>query len=237
VRLTRIAFEGAKPIAQWLLFSAHPTTAGRAPGGVDPDYPGRLAALEETKGEGVTLFLPGSVGNASADGSARGPAPYAAAVERALSPNGDAPAPGDGATAEATVRGAPGKLRLDRGHATLPHPDARRLVPFGLRHLTEDLLCASAPESVNVAVLELGPLTLVGVPGEATFAAARALTAAVGPEARVVSLAGGYLGYVDSAEAVREVRGEAKRQYFGPELLDRLVKAAAATRRPQPSRD
>jgi hypothetical protein len=211
-RLTRVSFTGANgPLAQLILFSAHPTTAGRAPKGVDPDYPGRLAGAQEASGAGVTLFLPSAVGNGSA-GVGGGPEKFARAVAQALPP---APPPGlPGAT-----------LSLDRARFTLPHPDASRLVPFGLKRLTEDVLCQSAPSRPAVEVLELGGLTLVGVPGEATFEAARALEQAVGPTARVVSLADGYVGYLETDAHVRAGSGEAKRQYFGPELLDRLVQA------------
>jgi hypothetical protein len=38
----------------------------------------------------------------------------------------------------------------------------------------------------------------------------------------VVGLAGGYVGYVDAPERVRERRGESPRMWFGPELLDVL---------------
>ena len=211
-RLTRVLFSGASgPLAQLLLFSAHPTTAGRTPKGVDPDYPGRLARAQEASGAGVTLFLPSAVGNGSA-GVGGGPEKFARAVAQAL------PAPHPPGLSGGT-------LSLDRARFTLPHPDADRLVPFGLQRITEDVLCQSTPARPAVEVLELGGLTLVGVPGEATFEAGRALEQAVGPTARVVSLAGGYLGYIETEAHVRAATGEAKRQYFGPELLDRLLQA------------
>jgi neutral ceramidase len=63
----------------------------------------------------------------------------------------------------------------------------------------------------------------------------------VGPgwrgEARVVSLAQGYLGYIETPEAVRERRGEARRTWYGPGLLDRLgqgLRAAASGLSPAP---
>lgn len=216
-RLTRVAFAtSAGPLAQWVIFSAHPTTAGRTPEGLDPDYPGRLAEAEEARGHGITLFLPGAVGNASAvpvDGG--GPAAFARAVEQAM----------PGADTAPSAAAVDDPLFLDRARFSLPHPDARRLVPVGLRRLTEDLLCAAAPSHPGVSLLELGPLTLVGVPGEPTWAAAEALERAAGSKARVISLADGYLGYVETEERVRSGAGEARRQYFGPGLLDALVSA------------
>jgi hypothetical protein len=43
---------------------------------------------------------------------------------------------------------------------------------------------------------------------------------------RMVSLADGYAGYVETVEAARAVEGESKRQYFPPELLVRLAEGA-----------
>jgi neutral ceramidase len=42
----------------------------------------------------------------------------------------------------------------------------------------------------------------------------------------VLGLSDGYVGYVETPEAVGEERGEARRQYFGPALLERLAQAA-----------
>lgn len=210
-RLLRVTLTGeGGPLAQLLVFSAHPTTAGRAPKGLDPDYPGRLAGEEEAKGRGVTLFLPGAVGNGSA-AVGGGPERFARAVGQAL-PEASSPLPGD-------------VLSLDRARFTLPHPDASRLVPFGLKRITEDVLCGSAPARPALDVLDLGGVQLVGVPGEATQEVAQALERAVGPDAHVVSLADGYVGYLETEAHVRAGSGEAKRQYFGPELLERLVQA------------
>ena len=50
----------------------------------------------------------------------------------------------------------------------------------------------------------------------------------------MVSLAGDYLGYVETPQRTRAGLGEAKRSYFGPSLAyrlgDALVLAAEATR-------
>lgn len=219
-RLTRVVFRGPdRALAQLVIFAAHPTTAGRKPKGLEPDYPGRLAAAEEARGAGVTLFLPGAVGNGSA-GKGGGPKKFAAAVADAL------PAVAPPTAGAATgLEASDDALSLDRSRFSLPHPDASRLVPFGLRRLTEDVLCSNAPDAPAVEVLDLGALQLVGVPGEPTFQAAQSLEEAVGPTARVVSVADGYLGYVETAAHVRAGAGEAKRQYFGPGLLDRMVDA------------
>jgi hypothetical protein len=52
--------------------------------------------------------------------------------------------------------------------------------------------------------------------------AARAGTSGATGPARVVSLTQGYLGYIDTPDAVRERRGEARRTWFGPGLVDAL---------------
>ncbi|HVE85002.1 MAG TPA: hypothetical protein VND93_19260 [Myxococcales bacterium] len=44
-----------------------------------------------------------------------------------------------------------------------------------------------------------------------------------------MTLAGGYVGYVDAEEQARAGTGESRRQYFPPELLNVLEQAAALT--------
>jgi hypothetical protein len=76
-------------------------------------------------------------------------------------------------------------------------------------------------------LLQLGGLRLLGVPGEPTLGAARKLEEHA-KAARAVGLTGGYVGYVELADRVRERVGESHRQYYGPELLPQLERAADA---------
>ncbi|WP_002635155.1 neutral/alkaline non-lysosomal ceramidase N-terminal domain-containing protein [Myxococcus hansupus] len=216
--LTRAVLRGAEsPVAELLFFAAHPTMVPRHRAYVDPDYPGRLSALREEAGSGVTLLLQGAVGNASVayskglglervSGFARALAELAGNAP--LSPVGD------------SVR-----LALARADAAMPRPDASRLVPSLTRAAGDNLLCDSSPRLAEVAALVLGPLKLVAVPGEPSVAAGAELLRRTGATG-VLGLADGYVGYVETAANVEGGLGESRRQYFGPALLERLSVAA-----------
>lgn len=107
----------------------------------------------------------------------------------------------------------------------MPRPDASRLVPALTRAAGDNLLCESAPRLAEVGALVLGPLKLVAVPGEPSVAAGMELLRRTGATG-VLSLADGYVGYVETAANVQGGLGESKRQYFGPALLERLGVAA-----------
>lgn len=212
-RLSRVVFSGAQaPIAEVVLLAGHPTLAGRDPDGLAPDYPGALAALEAPH-HGVALVLQSAVGNASVLGVVSVDA-FAERLTRELAQ-----------TPLGTVEG-PIRLALSQVSTPLPRADASRLLPGLLRRAGDNFLCVSAPKRVEVSVLQLGPFRWVSIPGEPTAIAARALEQAAGAN-RVVALTNGYVGYVDDPKLVAANDGEAGRQYFGPELLERLTRAAA----------
>jgi neutral ceramidase len=213
-RLTRVRLRSvaeARVLAELWVLAAHPTLASRDSAMLSPDYPGFV----DPDGAPVVIALQGAVGNAGAvippgegDGSER----FARAVRDAF----------------AQVTTAPVDLqRIAFARVTfrLPRPDARRLVPAIARAPTENLLCDSAERTATVSALRLGTLTWVAVPLEPTAEAARTLERASG--GRVVGLVGGYLGYLEGLDAVREGAGESRRQYFGPELLQRIEDAAS----------
>ncbi|MCY1016745.1 neutral/alkaline non-lysosomal ceramidase N-terminal domain-containing protein [Pyxidicoccus sp. MSG2] len=216
--LTRAVLRGpAGPVAELLLFAAHPTMVPRQRTSVDPDYPGRLSSLRESEGSGVTLLLQGTVGNASVafsegqglervSGFARALAALAGKV--ALSPVGD-----------------PVRLSLARVEVAMPRPDASRLVPSLTRAAGDNLLCGSAQRVAEVGALALGPLELLAVPGEPTVDAGAELVRRTGATG-VLGLTDGYVGYVEAPALVQDGRGESMRQYFGPALLERLAVAA-----------
>lgn len=215
-RLSRLVFEGeGGPVAQLLIFACHPTLVPRPPSGLDPDWPGRLA---EAEGDGVTLVLQGAVGNVSpalreeAGGRLAHFVAQLASAADALSP-----VP------------VPSLLGVARVSVELPGPDARRLVPRLLRPLTDNVLCAAAPAEASVELLRVGPLVLLGVPGEPSAAAARVLEAAAGAS-RTVSLVNGYLGYVETPGHLARGEGEAGRQLLGPGFLEALAQGAHAAR-------
>jgi hypothetical protein len=85
-------------------------------------------------------------------------------------------------------------------------------------------LCRSAPVTVEISELKLASLRLLFVPGEPTVGSEQRLLQASGSD-RSIALTNGYLGYIETPDLVLAEKGESRRQYFGPELLDILVKA------------
>jgi hypothetical protein len=207
-RLSRVVFRsGDAVLAQVLIAAAHPTLVPRGARALDPDYPGRFVA-----DGGVDLLLQAEVGNASAVGAS--PKEYATALGQAFD----------------AIRTEP-VAQVTLGHAqataSLPRPDASRLVGWYARAAGDNFLCRSASHTAEVDALQLGPLLLVSVPGEPTSDAAREIQSASGAS-RILALSNGYLGYVETAERVKAAQGESKRQYFGSTLSSALASTAAA---------
>jgi neutral ceramidase len=218
-RLTRLVLRGAKgEVGQILVFACHPTLVARPPAALDPDWPGRLARREEGRNRGVTLVLQGSVGNVTA-----------ARLEGGGTARLDGLVDGlDVAVGGVPLRPMPAELAHSTVETTLPGPDASRLVPRLARTAAENvLLWPWAPRRAEVALLLIGDARLLGVPVETTAASGLVLEGAAGG-ARAVSLANGYLGYVEPAERVGRAAGESRRQLFGPSLLDALRNGVAA---------
>jgi len=215
--LTRVVLRGAAaPVAELLLFAAHPTLIPRQREYVDPDYPGRLSELREAQG-GVVLVLQGSVGNASVAFNEGQGVERAAAFAQALSELAERATP--------TAVPGPTRLALARAEVTLPRPDASRLVPALTRAAGDNFLCYSAARVAEVSALVLGPLELLTLPGEPTVGAGQVLAQRTGATG-VLGLSGDYLGYVETFELVNQAAGESRRQYYGPTLLERLGTAA-----------
>src|SRR5579871_1987208 len=214
-RFTRLVFLGVSgPVAELDVVASHPTLVPRTQPAVDPDYPGRV--MDAADG-GVRLLVQGAVGNASAPNTPTVDG-YAALILDALS-----------RTPVSPVEGAP--LGFARVRAALPKPDSSRLVPGFARKAGDNFLCASAPRSAEVDALRIGPVVLLSLPGEPTFDAALPLEGAA-KATRLVSVANGYLGYVDTPAHLAAAHGEAKKQYFGPELLEVLLEAATLAGQP-----
>ena len=210
--LTRAVLRSTQgPVAELVHFAAHPTVVPRDRALVDPDWPGRLSLLREERG-GVVLLLQGTVGNVSMSFGEGEGAELALSFARAVSE-----------LAERAVPAATGSSRLAfaRVEVALPRPDASRLVPSYSRAAGDNFLCASSSRTTEVGALVLGPLELVLVPGEPTVGAGAVLARRTGATG-VLGLAGGYVGYVETPAKIEEGAGEARRQYFGPALLDRL---------------
>lgn len=225
-RLSRLelrADPSGAPIAELLLFSAHPTLAPHPDAVLDPDYPARLSAQRERGWGAVSLFLPASIGNGSAH-LTHPVQPGTLAVDlfaRALAQEvGRIP------MAPIVDRGAQQvSLTASRVAFDRPSPDLQRLLPSWVEPIGEALLCQVAPEESEVATLSLGRLRWVAVPGEPSGEAARRIEASTGA-GRTVAVTGDYLSYVETPEHVKENRGEARNQYFDASLLERMEEAA-----------
>jgi neutral ceramidase len=212
-QLTVLKFQGTKPVAQTWVVAGHPTILSRHHAALDGDYPGEVARRMEAEGEGITFILQGAAGNARVSSALT--SPVAAAeflIDRAKRvPLGSIQSP---------------VLELTAHQATLPAPDASRWGWKVFETPLENVLCRAVPASVTLETLVLGDFKVLAVPGEPTATAGEALSAA--SAARVVGLTNGYLGYIEDSQQVERGQGEARRQYFTPELLPSLLRALEA---------
>ena len=213
-RVTRVRFIGERNVAQLVLIAAHPTLMPRKPGGLDPDYPGALAGEREAAGDGITLVMQTAAGNASTNQlegeTAQAFGSRAAGVVSGI------------ATAPASSSG----FSLARVRFTPPAVDASRLVPKLFLNPGNNFLCGSADTSAEVSAMSIDGVVLLGVPGEPSSSVGAQLETLGGAPIRVVGLANGYLGYVETAELVDLNQGEARRQYYERTLAERIGVAA-----------
>ncbi len=213
-RFTRLLFVGETgPVAQVLIAAAHPTLVEKNPAKLHGDWPALLAAELEKDG-GVTLVLQGAAGNASVN-RAQLPTPEAVVTKLA-----------------ALTRGLPMRPQgpvIDAAwseiHVWLPRPDASRIAPEFARAMVENALCDDAEDLAVLQVLRLGDEKLLFVPGEPSFEAGQVLEEQA-HATRLVSLADGYVGYIDTLQAVNTNTGEAPRQYFPASLITTLIEGA-----------
>jgi neutral ceramidase len=219
VRLTR---PNGEPAAELVSFSAHPTFLGGDNHQISGDWPGRLLAAGA---RGPRLFFQGAIGDQSVrlppTAVAPGEAQHAA-YARLLGDSIDAL---DNAPSEGRPR-----LAVATATVALP-PTAPGAVPFLLRRATRTLLGDVLPGTARVTAVRLGSLLLVATPAEPTEAVGRAWRAAAGPDAELLSLVGGYVGYVETAARFNAGEGETHRSYYGPQLASRLEAAVAAAAR------
>lgn len=207
-------------IAQVVVFPAHATLVDSKSRLISGDWPAALARSLP----GVTVFLQGAVGDQTwntGPGNSAAPESYAKLLAQAMGnlrfpPGDERPALGE-ATAEVTLPAA-----------------SFAAVPRFLGRLASNLLGSVTPARATVTALRLGPALLLAVPAEPTAEVGRRWRDAVGEDSEVVSLADGYLGYVETPQRVLQGVGEAKRTYLGPELAyrlgDGLVEASRAAR-------
>lgn len=217
VTALRFSAPNGAAIAEWLIAAAHPTLVPREAKAFDTDYPGRLAALRETEGSApVVVVTQGAGGNAAAITEGAEPPDASAHFAKLLDGRVDGIAWPTASTAS---------LAFADALVALPRPDSTRVAPFGVRALVDNTMCLRAEKTARVSLWRIGPTALLAIPGEPTHLAAVELLAAA-RAARVVGLANGYIGYIEPRQRVERNEGEARRQYFRPELLERFVSGA-----------
>lgn len=216
-RLTvlRLSRPGGRPLAELAVFSAHATTLGIRNRRISGDWPGRFAARGT---HGVRFLLQGPIGDQRAVlPQALGPLTpdaYAAALDRevgalAFGPRESAPAFGWAAA-----------------DVPLPTP-APPIVPRPLRQAATNVVSGILPAEARVSALRLGPVLLVHVPGEVMHGLAARWRELAGPDAELISLADGYLGYVDEPQRSGGRQEHPERTYYGPALAPALERGIA----------
>ncbi|HSD18577.1 MAG TPA: neutral/alkaline non-lysosomal ceramidase N-terminal domain-containing protein [Anaeromyxobacter sp.] len=213
----RLARPGGEPVAELAILAAHPTTLGKKNRLISGDWPGRFLQAAGSSA-GARLFFQGALGDQSValpGGGAITPERYGDAVSHAVN-------------ALRFERLAAPALGFASGEVVLPAP-APGALPALLRAAARNVVYGALPDHARLATLRLGPAVLVFVPGEPVADVGEAWRAAAGAGAEIVSLAGGYVGYVETPDQIEARRGEAVRTYYGPELAARLGHVVVAT--------
>lgn len=214
-------------VATLAIVAAHPTLLPRSAPELSGDYPGE-AMRRLSAGRGPAFLLQG------AEGDARPPGSGAEAIER-----DGAFVAGRVSETLATASDAEGRLGFADVEIGLPPAEPQAIRSFLLRRPASNVVAWMAPATARVTVVTLGDLMLLALPGEPTALAAERIVASLpaaalpGRRVRVVGLAQGYVGYIDTPERVRAGQGEARRAWFGPELLDTVTRGLQAAVSPR----
>ncbi len=209
---TRLVALSGRPVAEVVTYPSHATLLGIENRLISGDWPG---ALMRSDAERPILFFQGAHGDQSPSPPARQPSTpeaYARALAARitmLSYSQPDPWPA---------------LGLAYATAVLPAPIPGATPPL-LRRIARNLFYDWVPARARVAALQLGPVTFLAIPAEPVAEVGAAMREAAGPDAEVLSLAGDYLGYVETSDRMAEAAGETVRTYYGPELATRLVGA------------
>jgi hypothetical protein len=195
----RVRRPSGEDVGTLIDYPMHPTVTPRSPARLSADWPGQVAA--ELEGAPV-LVVQGAGGNATWD---RGQ-DVAAAVAREV---------------QQLLRRAEPVRHLQVGCQArivgMPPPQASPAVPWALRRAFANAVAFLGEPAVIETRLRIGPLTLVGVPGEPVGELGRRMA----PEV-LVGLADGYVGYLETPERWSRGEGESQRTFFGPGLARAL---------------
>ena len=180
-------------VATAIVYAMHPTSMPRAELRISRDWPGQL--------RDDALLLQGAVGNATWSGADPGRRVQSEAA-RILA----------GAETSSAI-----SLACETHLLALPRAQASRRVPFLLRRAASNLFALALDRFAVQTRLRIGPISLIGVPGEAVGELGRRAR----PEV-LVSFADGYIGYVETPERWQRGEGESSKTYFGPDLARAL---------------
>ena len=226
----RLARPDGTPVAELVSFAAHPTMLGKRNRRLSGDW---VSGLLAESPRGPRLFFQAAIG----DQSVRPPPPagvdgaepavdvadpvfaYGRAVGEALEA---LPPPGPGATEP--------PLAVASASVTLP-PLSVLAVPAWLRPATRTVAGGLLPAVASITAVRLGGVLLVFTPAEPVEVVGRGWRDAAGADSEVISLADGYVGYVENPARAAAGEGEARRSYYGPALAERLEQAVTAAAR------
>jgi hypothetical protein len=211
----RLVKADGAPLAELTVFAAHATLLGKRNRVISGDWPGRFL---QGGTHGVRVFFQGAIGDQSTEGPSSGSTRGFANV---LSWRVDA-------LRFSNLEAAPA-LAFASVEFGLP-TSAIGGAPWPLGRAARNLGARVLPARGRVEAIRLGPLLLLAVPAEPVAAVAAAWRTTLPPEATIVSLANGYVGYVEEASRMAERSGETHLTYYGPTLaatLGAAVQAAA----------
>jgi hypothetical protein len=237
--VTRIDTTDGKPLAVLVNFTAHPTFMSEREMLFSGDWPGQLQrTIEAAIGEGITaMYYNGAQGDQS-------PTPR--------TDSGDSPwerAERYGVALGLVAADVWKKTKASRDVAfdfhleniQLPdrrwHPDfmATGGKEYGLSEaIMDDVLSKMSPTQSESGCVRLGDLLIVGIPGEMVAGLGMRIKsevkAATGAQHAVIGgLANEWISYILTADSYLRGSGyEASMSFYGPELGDRVTKAAVA---------
>lgn len=235
--ITRIDTTAGKPLAALVNFTAHPTFMSEREMLFSGDWPGALQrAMETAIGDGVTaMYFNGAQGDQSPVARPdSGDSPWEK-VERygfAL-----------GIVATDQWRNTKTSRDVKFGYHLQPvnlpprawHPDFMQTggKEYGLNEtFMAELLKKVTPDTAVSGSVRLGDLVIIGIPGEAAAGLGLRIKsevrAATGAEHAVIGgLCNEWISYILTAESYLKGSGyEASMSFYGPELGDRVMKAA-----------
>jgi len=232
-------------LARLVVFACHPTLLGDKELTLSAGWPGSFAAGFEQS----TLLFQGAVGDVSHAGVRffdQAPTHTKASSKENFAELQELSRRliQEVQRLEAQALGPPSSsFELIRSDFSLPSPSGEQLAPAGLKNLAGNLLSLVAPTKARVGLLQLGTTRLLLIPGEAVSPLAarwareysaeleRSPSTTGGGElsskrapqfTRVLSLIDGYLGYLETPEALAASAGESRRSFFDQKTITSL---------------